>query len=649
MNTAALLAADLAAAIITAAAWLGAGFLAVEQREAAHRLRARLTLGAIAAGLLAMAGLWWIALSLANHGWWFAQEKLSFALPVLSFHALLAVVYSVRPLWNAASGRSSAGLKPLVPTVLIGAAAAAVAGLAARMLVGYPLELAPALVLYVLLLLAMMLSYAILSRKGARAVGSLAGFSAFVVIGSLAVVWLGPAMPAASGGHGHSVAQKADAAGISLTDLPLDSSGASGAVRTFELIAAKYTLALSAGSSLDAWAYGSVPGPELRVTQGDRVKVTLRNTDIADGVTIHWHGYDVPNQMDGVAGVTQNAVRPGETFSYDFIARDTGTYWYHTHQISSEGVRRGLYGMFVVLPVGGVAETTDLSVPVHTLSGTLLLGSSHAPRTQTVAAGSSVRLRLVNTDQQPHRLRLAGAPFRIVAVDGRELAEPGEVTGRPVRIPAGGRVDAVLRMPAGQVTLYADAKPAVSLTLMPAGSSQLSAAPPDLPRSDAADVDLLSYGKPTPAVLPKGRGLVEATFVLDRLPRIVSGAPGYGYVVNGNVYPHIPSIEVGTGDVVRLTVANRGWETHPMHVHGHHVLVLARNGVPATGSPLWLDTFDVQPGEVWVVALVADNPGVWMDHCHNLEHAANGMMMTLTYRGVTSPFSHGGDHGNRPE
>ena len=61
---------------------------------------------------------------------------------------------------------------------------------------------------------------------------------------------------------------------------------------------------------------------------------------------------------------------------------------------------------------------------------------------------------------------------------------------------------------------------------------------------------------------------------------------------------------------------------------------------PATGSPLWLDTFDVQPGEEWVVLLVADNPGIWLDHCHNLDHAEQGMVMALTYRGVTTPFDH---------
>jgi FtsP/CotA-like multicopper oxidase with cupredoxin domain len=92
-----------------------------------------------------------------------------------------------------------------------------------------------------------------------------------------------------------------------------------------------------------------------------------------------------------------------------------------------------------------------------------------------------------------------------------------------------------------------------------------------------------------------------------------------------------------------MAVVNRGFATHPWHLHGHHVLVLARNGRAAVGSPLWMDTFDVRPGEVWVVAFRADNPGVWMNHCHNLSHAGQGMALHLEYAGVTTPF-HGG-HG----
>ena len=93
-----------------------------------------------------------------------------------------------------------------------------------------------------------------------------------------------------------------------------------------------------------------MPGPELRVHQGDLVEATLVNKDISEGVSIHWHGVDLPNAEDGVSGVTQDTVRPGGSYVYRFRAPYAGTYWYHSHQHSAEQVERGLYGALVVLP-----------------------------------------------------------------------------------------------------------------------------------------------------------------------------------------------------------------------------------------------------------------------------------------------------------
>jgi FtsP/CotA-like multicopper oxidase with cupredoxin domain len=114
---------------------------------------------------------------------------------------------------------------------------------------------------------------------------------------------------------------------------------------------------------------------------------------------------------------------------------------------------------------------------------------------------------------------------------------------------------------------------------------------------------------------------------------VSGGRPRYAYTVNGRAFPSIPTEVVARGDLVRLTVVNRSRDTHPWHLHGHRVLVLARDGRTPTGSPLWLDTFDVRPGEVWDVAFRATNPGLWMNHCHNLSHADQGMMLHLAYEG----------------
>lgn len=86
-----------------------------------------------------------------------------------------------------------------------------------------------------------------------------------------------------------------------------------------------------------------------------------------------------------------------------------------------------------------------------------------------------------------------------------------------------------------------------------------------------------------------------------------------------------------------------------MHLHGHHFVVLSRDGIPATGSPWWVDSLNVENGEGYDIAFVADNPGLWMDHCHNLRHAGEGLVAHLMYVGVTTPYLIGGRFGNDPE
>ena len=150
--------------------------------------------------------------------------------------------------------------------------------------------------------------------------------------------------------------------GTSVADLHGPTEGAPD--ERFELTAQAAAVHLSSGRIVHALTFdGTSPGPELRVQQGDLVEVVLRNLDVDVGVTIHWHGVDVPNAEDGVAGVTQNAVLPGESYTYRFRADQVGTFWYHTHQVSSEEVQRGLFGALVIepssRPSGGVDRVLD--------------------------------------------------------------------------------------------------------------------------------------------------------------------------------------------------------------------------------------------------------------------------------------------------
>ena len=127
---------------------------------------------------------------------------------------------------------------------------------------------------------------------------------------------------------------------------------------------------LASGRVVHALTFnGTSPGPELRVRQGDLVEVVLRNEDVEDGVTIHWHGVDVPNAEDGVAGVTQDAVLPGESYTYRFRAEQVGTFWYHTHQVSSEEVQARPLRRVRHRAARRSRPELDLALAAHTFDG----------------------------------------------------------------------------------------------------------------------------------------------------------------------------------------------------------------------------------------------------------------------------------------
>jgi FtsP/CotA-like multicopper oxidase with cupredoxin domain len=256
-----------------------------------------------------------------------------------------------------------------------------------------------------------------------------------------------------------------------------------------------------------------------------------------------------------------------------------------------------------------------------------------------------VRVRVANTDPGLLEVAVAGAPYRVLAVDGRDLEGPQATEGRAVRIPGGGRVDLGFQVPgdgaAVRVRLGADGTNA--LVVGPAGG--------DAPAVENGEptLDLLSYGTSAPAGFDPARPDREFDYSIDRRPGFLDGRPGLWWTINGRLFPDVPMFVVASGDVVRMTISNHSGETHPMHLHGHHLLVLSRNGRRSTGSPWWVDSLDVSDGDTWEVAFVADNPGVWMDHCHNLPHAAQGLVAHVAYEGVTSPFLVGGPAGNHPE
>ncbi|WP_345507945.1 multicopper oxidase family protein [Microbacterium yannicii] len=411
-----------------------------------------------------------------------------------------------------------------------------------------------------------------------------------------------------------------------------------------ELVARAERITPDGGEPFDGFTLnGQSPGPVIRARQGELVEVVLRNDDVADGVTLHWHGVDVPAAMDGVAGVTQDAVRPGESFTYRFVAEQAGTFWYHSHQASHPQVVGGLFGALVLEPAEQTTDAAaDALAAIHTYPGgqrTIngAVGDAH----RDAAPGETVRVRLINTDSTPTSAWVTGSVFRVLAVDGKDLHGPGEVDGQAIELTAGARADLEVRVPAhGAVRVQV---PGASLVVGPDGAGA------DTSSAPRASVDLLTYGEPAdPGVDPAD---ADRTFAYDigRWPGFLDGRPGYWWTINGGILPAVPMYMVDEGDIVVMRIANNSGEVHPMHLHGHHLLVLSRDGQPSSGSPWWVDSLDVEHGESYEVAFVADNPGIWMDHCHNLPHASEGLMTHLAYSGVTTPFRLGRDSGNDPE
>jgi FtsP/CotA-like multicopper oxidase with cupredoxin domain len=426
---------------------------------------------------------------------------------------------------------------------------------------------------------------------------------------------------------------------------------------SFTLTARDQRVRLASGASVAAVTFnGQAPGPKLTVHQGDLVQVTLVN-DSSLPTSLHWHGVAVPNAEDGVPGVTQDAVRPGGRLVYRFRVPAAGTYWYHSHEQSSVQVLRGLFGPLVVLPRAASpaagASGFDQVVTAHTWQSDhgdrLALDTTDGVSEQRVAAGTPVRLRLLNTDNKPRAFTLAGASFEVAAIDGDELAGPTPLTDTKVSVPAGGRYDLTFTMPARPVRLAALNAAGVAIDYRPPG---VEGAAPTV--RVGADFALDRYGAHQ-ASSPAGISLAtrftrDYTVALDQRPGFHDGQldPNL-YLINGRLDPYLPPFMLTQGDLVKLTFVNRTMADHPFHLHGHRLTVLSHDGRPLSGSPVELDTLNLEPGSTWVVGFRADNPGLWMFHCHNLDHAAKGMMAMFDYTGYTSPYLTGRDTGNIAE
>jgi FtsP/CotA-like multicopper oxidase with cupredoxin domain len=253
--------------------------------------------------------------------------------------------------------------------------------------------------------------------------------------------------------------------------LPRSAFAAAGPVREFGLAArpASARLAGAQHPATPVWAYnGAIPGPEIRVRQGERVRIVLDN-GLGEGTTLHCHGIRLPNAMDGVPHLTQAPIAPGKSFTYEFDVPDAGTYWYHPHSSSSEQVGRGLAGALIVEerepirvdrdvvwllsdwrlePSGRVSDDFgDMHDAAHAgRIGNTVTVNGAVRETFAVRSGERIRLRLINAaNARLFALTFPGHTATAIALDGQPVAPHAPAGGRVVLGP-GMRADLVLDM-----------------------------------------------------------------------------------------------------------------------------------------------------------------------------------------------------------
>ena len=470
-------------------------------------------------------------------------------------------------------------------------------------------------------------------------------------------VAIGPADPAVGGAEG-----RRRRPGVRVTDVALT--------------ATPFTVDLGGGLTAPTWAYGdTVPGTPIRLAAGEVLRARFTN-NLPEATTVHWHGIALRNNMDGVPGLTQPPVAPGESFLYEFTAPDPGTYWFHPH--SGLQLDRGLYAPLIVDDprepgaydkewvvvlddwadgVGQPAEETladlragrgahaahiaaaegggeapsggpflqgagagDVVYPLYLLNGR----QPSDPSVFEARPGERVRIRIINAGSDtPFRVALGGHRMTVTHTDGFPV-EP--VTVDALVVAMAERYDVVVTVGGSGVfplVAEAEAKGNLAMGVLRSGPGELppvGVLPAELTRRVLTMADLRAAQG---VRLPEGRPDRRHNLVLGEGPD-----GGYVWTINGRPHGRDEALPVEEGERVRLTFLNRSTMFHPMHLHGHTFQVLAPGGLGPRK-----DTTIVRAGENVAVEFVADNPGQWMLHCHNLYHQAGGMMTTVSYVG----------------
>ncbi len=438
-------------------------------------------------------------------------------------------------------------------------------------------------------------------------------------------------------------------------------SGAFGQVVNYTLTAAPGTVTVAPGVTIPALLFnGQLPGPTIDVTQGQTLRVRFVN-QLSAASSLHFHGINMVNGMDGVPGVTRPAIAPGQEFIYEFVVPESGTFWYHPHV--EEQMTSGLYGMVRSYPSNPAADPPyDVDVPVilHDdttqaggfiggmmggtapgLAGHFMNGATSAGQVPiSVTSGQRVRFRFLNAAVRSHYvIALDGHSMDVTHTDGHRITT---LTKQAIPIGAGERYDAIVTMNnTGTWSLAASGlfnrtttvvRGVVSYVGSVASTPAASFVPTNLATGTLLAYSQLSGFGTTTAISASPTHTYPAVLAFN------SGMGGMSFTINGQAWPAVTPINVALNDTIQLDFVNgpspmAGSFVHPMHIHGHAWRLMGTAG--GTANPPTKDTLIIYPvglsGSSASVQFTADNPGEWMFHCHDSEHMMMGMMTTFAY------------------
>jgi FtsP/CotA-like multicopper oxidase with cupredoxin domain len=424
------------------------------------------------------------------------------------------------------------------------------------------------------------------------------------------------------------------------------------------------TIEVAPGQMVEMWTYGGgVPGPLIRAPRGGRLIVHFTNR-LPEETTIHWHGVRLTADMDGVPGHSQPAVPPGGSFDYSFIVPDSGLFWYHPHVDSAAQVGDGLYGALLVEPrpedghgdhpadrpadppdlgpelvliLSDVFTTEDgkLGDPksggdLGTLfgrEGNLVLVNGRVGPTVLARPGQRQRWRIVNAAKTRYfQLAITGHGFTRIGSDGGLI--PAARESEMLVLTPGERVD-VLVTPRGEPGAVlpvrwvpfdrgfgsTEFRPEVeSFYVRLTDDEPIIDAPPPLP-SPLRTIVPLDLTVATQRALSLTRTTVDGSLVLG-----IDGLPSW----------EAQPLHARVGDTELWSITNATEWDHPIHLHGFFFQVLDPQTGALAPAPEWKDTVNVPRGQTRSFAVhYQDRPGMWMFHCHILDHAEAGMMGML--------------------